>query len=200
MMGNSVMKPKVIFVLGAPGAGKGTQCSKIVSDFGYVHLSAGELLRKETTKPNSKHGELIENCLKDGKIVPVEISCSLLKNAMLQSKKKKFLIDGFPRNEDNVEGWGKDVADHVDLQFVLFFDCPLEECIKRCLKRGAEGSGRTDDNEETLKKRIETYLSETSPIIKYYNILKIAYTIDASKDPDEVYRDVKEIMIKYNRK
>ncbi|KAK9870283.1 hypothetical protein WA026_006370 [Henosepilachna vigintioctopunctata] len=120
MMGINAMKPKVIFVLGAPGAGKGTQCSKIVSEFGYVHLSAGELLREERAKPNSKYGKIIDTHLKEGNIVPVEISCGLLKNAMLQSKTKKFLIDGFPRNEDNVQGWTKDVADHVTLQGVFF--------------------------------------------------------------------------------
>ncbi|XP_044747739.1 UMP-CMP kinase-like [Coccinella septempunctata] len=196
-MMSKVMRPKVIFVLGAPGAGKGTQCSKIVSDFNYVHLSAGDLLREERTKPNSQYGKLIDTYLKEGKIVPVAISCGLLKNAMFESHKERFLIDGFPRNQDNVDGWTKDVADHVDLQCVLFFDCPLEECVNRCLKRGAEGSGRSDDNEESLRKRIETYLSQTSPIIQHYNMLKLVHTIDASKDPDKVYEDVKKVMSKY---
>lgn len=80
-------KPKVVFVLGAPGSGKGTQCSKIVDHFGYVHLSAGDLLREERARPDSEFGQLIEDCIKNGKIVPVEITCSLLENAMIKSKK-----------------------------------------------------------------------------------------------------------------
>lgn len=79
-------KPKVVFVLGAPGSGKGTQCSKIVENFGYVHLSAGDLLREERARADSQYGTLIEDCIKNGKIVPVEITCSLLENAMIKSK------------------------------------------------------------------------------------------------------------------
>lgn len=75
-------KPKVVFVLGAPGAGKGTQCSKIVDEFGYVHLSAGDLLREERQRPGSEFGELIEDCITNGQIVPVEVTCSLLENAI----------------------------------------------------------------------------------------------------------------------
>lgn len=75
-------KPKVVFVLGAPGAGKGTQCTKIVNKYGYVHLSAGDLLREERRRAGSEFGELIEDCIKNGKIVPVEVTCSLIDNAM----------------------------------------------------------------------------------------------------------------------
>lgn len=70
--------PKVFFVLGGPGAGKGTQCLKVVENFGYVHLSAGDLLRSERNRPDSKIGEEIENHIRNGTIVPVEVTCSLL--------------------------------------------------------------------------------------------------------------------------
>lgn len=79
-------KPKVVFVLGAPGSGKGTQCAKIVDAFGYTHLSAGDLLREERAKPDSKNGRLIEECIVNGKIVPVEITCNLLEDAMNRTK------------------------------------------------------------------------------------------------------------------
>lgn len=75
-------KPNVIFVLGAPGSGKGTVCARIVETFGYVHLSAGDLLREERNRKGSEFGELIENYITNGQIVPVEITCSLLENAM----------------------------------------------------------------------------------------------------------------------
>lgn len=85
-------KPKVVFVLGAPGAGKGTQCSKIVDEFGYVHLSAGDLLREERQRPGSEFGELIEDCITNGKIVPVEVTCSLLENAINKTVKVSIII------------------------------------------------------------------------------------------------------------
>lgn len=80
-------KPNVVFVLGAPGSGKGTACARIVETFGYVHLSAGDLLREERNRKGSEFGELIENYIRNGQIVPVEITCSLLENAMNQNIK-----------------------------------------------------------------------------------------------------------------
>jgi UMP-CMP kinase len=91
-----------------------------------MHLSAGDLLREERAKPDSQYGELIESYIQEGKIVPVEITCSLLESAMKKSGKDKFLIDGFPRNQNNLEGWNKAVAQNVNLLFVLFFECPRE--------------------------------------------------------------------------
>ncbi|EDO26972.1 predicted protein [Nematostella vectensis] len=81
---SSASKPVVIFVLGGPGAGKGTQCERIVKEYGYVHLSAGELLREER-KSGSKDGDLIENCMTEGKIVPVAITVSLLQKVRLHN-------------------------------------------------------------------------------------------------------------------
>lgn len=104
---STVQKPEVVFILGGPGAGKGTLCNYIVENYGYKHLSAGDLLRDERINPHSKYGELIEGHMKNGTIVPVEITCSLLEKAMNQSKDQvhRFLIDGFPRNQNNVDGW-----------------------------------------------------------------------------------------------
>ncbi|XP_022239109.1 UMP-CMP kinase-like isoform X3 [Limulus polyphemus] len=178
-------KPTIVFVLGAPGAGKGTQCEKIVNEFGFVHLSAGDLLREERNTPGSEYGELIENHIRNGTIVPVEITCNLLENAMNKSETKKFLIDGFPRNENNLEGWNRMMGDKVNLKFVLFFDCPEEVCVNRCLKRGAAGSGRSDDNEESLKKRFNTYINDTMPIIEHYDKENLVRKVDANHSEDE---------------
>lgn len=187
-------KPNVIFVLGGPGAGKGTQCSKIVEQFGHVHLSAGDLLRAERAAPGSEFGELIEGHLVNGTIVPVEITCSLLERAMTESEKNNFLIDGFPRNENNLEGWSKVMGDKVNLQCVLFFHCTQEVCTARCLSRGAAGSGRSDDNEESLKKRFVTYEQATMPIIMQFEEQNLVRKIDASKSQEEVYSEVETIL------
>lgn len=80
-----------------PGAGKGTQCAKLVKEFEFVHLSAGDLLREERNRPGSAYGELINNYIAEGQIVPMEITIALLHAAMVKSGSKRFLIDGFPR-------------------------------------------------------------------------------------------------------
>ncbi|KAM3603778.1 uncharacterized protein V6R79_001964 [Siganus canaliculatus] len=152
-----MMKPQVVFVLGGPGAGKGTQCVKIVENYSYTHLSAGDLLREERAREGSEVGQLIATYIKEGKIVPVEITINLLRKAMEATMQKdetkfRFLIDGFPRNEDNLQGWNRVMDEKADVKFVLFFDCSNEVCIDRCLERG-KSSGRTDDNRESLEKR-----------------------------------------------
>merc|ERR1711936_376126 len=114
-----------------------------------------------------------------GTIVPVEITYSLLERAMTESDKNDFLIDGFPRNEDNLQGWNKAMGDKVNLQCVLFFRCTQEICTARCLSRGAAGSGRTDDNGESLRKRFVTYEEATMPIIRNFEKLNLVHQLDA---------------------
>ncbi|CAH1775720.1 unnamed protein product [Owenia fusiformis] len=189
-------KPNVVFVLGGPGAGKGTQCDLILKEFGYVHLSAGDLLRAERKREGSKVGEEIEMHITNGTIVPVEITCGLLDQAMQQNSSNNFLIDGFPRNEDNLAGWNRTMSDKINLKFVLFFDCPEEICVERCLKRGQQGSGRSDDNVESMKKRIVTYNNCTRPIIDHYDKMKMVRTVDASKSPENVFSEVKQFFTK----
>ncbi|CAF1211558.1 unnamed protein product [Adineta ricciae] len=181
----SSTKPNVIFVLGGPGAGKGTQCTRIAETYGYVHLSAGDLLREEAAKPASTLGKEINEHIKNGSIVPVAITCKLLENAMNNSGKQNFLIDGFPRNKDNVDGWKKALDGKVNIQCVLFFDCDEKTCVARCLERG-KASGRTDDNEESLKKRIVTYNESTRPVIQFYEKENLVKRIDASNDVDKI--------------
>ncbi|KAH3698927.1 UMP-CMP kinase-like [Dreissena polymorpha] len=186
-------KYNVVFVLGGPGAGKGTQCENIVRDFGFVHLSAGDLLREERQRPGSKYGEEIEGHIKNGSIVPVQITCSLLRRAMEQSGKDRFLIDGFPRNKDNLDGWNDAMTGVADVKMVLFFNCSEQVCIDRCLDRG-KTSGRSDDNLESLKKRIHTYTSSTMPIIDHYRALNLVQEMNGEKTPDEVFADVKKAL------
>eukprot|EP00965_Chrysotila_dentata_P154833 5116566-Pleurochrysis_carterae.AAC.1 len=114
-------KPVVFFVLGGPGAGKGTQCAKIVEEFGYVHLSAGDLLRAER-KSGSAQAELIESYITEGKIVPVEITVKLLLAAIKKDGGKRFLVDGFPRNTNNLSGWQLAVGDELTVAGVLMYE------------------------------------------------------------------------------
>jgi len=184
-------KPKVVFVLGGPGAGKGTQCENIVRDYGYVHLCAGDLLRAEI-KSGSEYGEMIDRTMKSGALVPSHVTVELLKKAMDNSPTKKFLIDGFPRNEENQELWNQVVGDSADVAFVLFFDCPDEVMQTRLLKRG-ETSGRSDDNIATIKKRLQGFAQQTMPIVRLYDKIDKLKRIDSNRPKEEVYTDVKHI-------
>ncbi|KDP31410.1 hypothetical protein JCGZ_11786 [Jatropha curcas] len=187
---NTSHEETVIFVLGGPGSGKGTQCPKIVEHFGFTHLCAGELLQAEV-ESGSENGEMIQNFKKEGKIVPSEVTVKLLQQAMQQSGKKKFLIDGFPRNEENRTAFENIIKIEPDL--VLFFDCPEEVLTKRLLSRN---QGRVDDNIDTIQKRLKVYFQSTLPVINYYSSKGKVQKIDAQKCIDEVFEDVKSVFSK----
>ncbi|XP_039019804.1 UMP-CMP kinase 3-like [Hibiscus syriacus] len=180
-------KPKVVFVLGGPGSGKGTQCTNIVEHFHYTHLSAGDLLRAEI-KSGSQNGTMIQNMIKEGKIVPSEVTIKLLQKAMLESGNDKFLIDGFPRNEENRAAF--EAVTKIEPEFVLFFNCPEEEMERRLLSRN---QGREDDNIETIRKRFKVFLESSLPVIEYYKAKGKVREIDAAKPIGEVFEVVKVI-------
>jgi len=181
-------KPTIVFVLGGPGAGKGTQCANIVKEFGFVHLSAGDLLRAEMNS-GSKHGDMIATMIKNGQIVPSEVTVNLLAKAMKDSGKSHFLIDGFPRNEENNSAWEREMGPKVNFAFVLVFDCPEEVMQQRLLIRG-ESSGRSDDNLESIKKRFKTFQDQTMPIIEYYGKRDKVVSINANRQEQQIWKDV----------
>jgi len=182
-----------VFVLGGPGAGKGTQCANLQKEFpDVVHLSAGDLLRRER-QSGSKNGNMIDEYIKEGKIVPVEVTVGLLKKEMEAEIKKNhriFIVDGFPRNEDNVTGWDKVMGSFADVRFVLYLDLPEEVMEKRILKRG-ETSGRTDDNIESIQKRFKTFRNESYPIIQHYEKQGKVRKLEAVGDVDKIYHKVR---------
>lgn len=109
----------------------------------------------------------------EGKIVPVKITVNLIRTAMKNAgwTSKCFLIDGFPRNEDNKSGWDEVMKQDVDMKFVLFLDAAEEAMIERIEKRAAEAgaNARNDDNRATLQKRFRTFLEESMPIVNFYD-------------------------------
>ena len=107
-------KPLCYYVLGGPGAGKGTVCAKLVEEFGFVHLSSGDLLRAER-KSGSAEAAIINEHIDKGLMVPGDIVINLMKKHMKEAgwASKKFLIDGFPRNEENIDGWNRCIGDEA---------------------------------------------------------------------------------------
>eukprot|EP00030_Apusomonadida_sp_AF-17_P000423 a174504_630.p1 GENE.a174504_630~~a174504_630.p1 ORF type:complete len:209 (-),score=99.93 a174504_630:22-606(-) len=181
-----IANAKVYFVLGGPGSGKGTQCAKLVEAKGFTHLSAGDLLREERAS-GSEHGDLIENYIREGKIVPMEITIALLKKAMLATKNEKgYLVDGFPRALDQCAGFESSVC---KARFCLFFQCTEDELERRLLIRG-QTSGRVDDNIESIKKRFKTYVDQTMPVIEFFRSEGRVRDIDATRSVDDVFATV----------
>ena len=147
------------------GSGKGTQSELMVQNYPVAHFSVGELLRN--VPDDSPYKATIDAKLVAGQIVPVEISLSLLKAAMeaTPSKHTLFLVDGFPRNYDNLSGWCRVMQTVSALESVLVYQCPFPVLQDRILER-AKISGRSDDNIESVKKRFKTFESETVPVVQ----------------------------------
>jgi UMP-CMP kinase len=179
-------KNHVVFVLGGPGAGKGTQCANIVRDYNFTHLSAGDLLRAHM-KSGTEDGNMVAQMIKDGKIVPSAVTVKLLLNAMADSKSNRFLIDGFPRNKENRDAWVSEAG--YDCDFVLMYDCTEEVMLERLLGRN---EGRTDDNVESIKKRFVTFRESSVPVVEFYETLGKVRKVDAIATPEEVYEKTKE--------
>lgn len=189
--------PRVLFVLGGPGSGKGTQCALLAANRGWIHLSAGDLLRAERADPASEHGALIEKHISEGSIVPVEITIALLLAEIRNPKHKKkcFLVDGFPRNADNLEGWER-VVDPTEIIVagVLAFTVPLDVLEKRLLERG-KTSGRTDDNLEAIRKRFVTFHESSVPIVDVFKKRKQCVEIDGNRPVETVYAHVEKSVL-----
>jgi len=182
-------KLPVIFVLGGPGCGKGTQCDKIVGKYGFTHLSSGDLLRDEV-KSGSERGKALTQIMEAGDLVPLEVVLDLIAEAMLGkvSTSKGFLIDGYPREQAQGVQFEASI---LPCTKVLYFEVPDDVMVARLLHR-AKTSGRADDNEETIKKRLVTFHTHSEPVIQYYK--DKCSTIPALGSPDEVFADVQKAL------
>lgn len=183
----------VIFVLGGPGSGKGTQCAKLVADKNFVHLSAGDLLRAEQNRAGSQYGELIAKCIKEGSIVPQEVTVALLQNAIgdhAAKGDKRFLVDGFPRKMDQAITFEEQI---VKSAFTLFFECPELVMLERLLERG-KTSGRADDNAESIKKRFRTFVETSMPVVDHFEKENRVVKLRCDEPVDVVYDKVKKAL------
>ena len=179
-------KPRIVFVIGGPGCGKGTQCKRIVSNFKYQSFSTGDLLRQYVKDQKAGYEE-IENQMKEGKLISSATLMKVLKEYIINSPNKKILVDGYPRNQENIDVWEKEMKDLVDVKGALYIEVSNEEMTKRLLGRN---EGRADDNEETIKKRLDTFEKETKPIVEYFERQKNLIKIDGMKTVDEISEDI----------
>ena len=135
----------------------------------------------------------------EGKLVSSDILVDLIRNAIkkMNNPNAKILLDGFPRNQENIDVWSqKKMDEEFDVKFCLFLECGFETMEKRLMGR-AQTSGRADDNPETIKKRFETFENQTKPIVEFYEKNGKLVKVNAESDPDTVFKAVVE---KFNEK
>ena len=188
-------KPKIFFILGGPGSGKGTLCDQMVKVLGFQHFSTGDLLRKELEEhPESEFARTLRALMTEGKLVSSDLLLDLLieKIKELKGPNVNILLDGFPRNKENVEIWKKKKLDiEFDVKAAVFLDCCFATMESNILER-AKTSGRDDDNIETIRKRIETFEVHTKPLLEIFEKEQKIIKVDAEKSPDDIFKDVIE--------
>ena len=185
-------KPQVILIIGGPGAGKGTICNYIINDYNFVGtFSTGDLLRNIVKEKKVEGWEKLDTDMKEGKLISSERVLLFLKNAILNSDKKFILVDGYPRNKENIDAWDKIMTNIVDVKAVLFFDC-MEELMKKRIY--GRKDGRADDNEDTINRRIRVFEKETKPLCPIFEKKGILITINCNQKMEYIYEDVKKAL------
>ena len=186
-------RPQIIFIIGGPGVGKGTICKYLTSDFDNIaSFSTGDILRNVIKEKKIDGWAQLETDMKDGKLIKSERVLFYLKEAILSSNKKIILIDGYPRNKENIEIWDKIMNNFVDIKAVFFFDASHDIMIKRIHGRK---DGRDDDKyDDIIKKRISIFEKETKPLIEIYNKRGNLIRIDCNNNFELIYNDVKKAL------
>lgn len=161
-----------IILCGAPGCGKGTQSEFIVEKYGLTHLSTGDLMRHEVAS-GSELGQLIESYTSQGQLVPDDVTIQLLEKHIesLPADTKGLIFDGFPRTLNQAVQLERLMKKRGDKTAILIdINVPEDEIIRRLLERG-KTSGRSDDNLDTIKKRLVVYHDQTRPVDDYYELM-----------------------------
>lgn len=191
--------PNVVFVLGGPGAGKGTMCELAQLQLGWVHLSSGELIRADLEAQRDAEGYSKE-ALAAGKLAGSTYVVRLLKDEMERitrtTGKRNFLLDGFPRSLENVEAWEAAFGSDTELPKMLFMECPYDVLEKRILGR-AKYSGRNDDNIESVKLRFDTFKEKTLPTVELFRAKDKCVEIDTGQDRQKVYESVRSSLAEH---
>ena len=204
-----------IVLLGAPGAGKGTQAQKLVAEFGFAHISTGDLLRA-AIKEGSRLGKKAKGYMDEGKLVPDDLVIDLVKERLeADDAQKGFILDGFPRNtaqavtldsELGAMGRTLDAALLVSVEPAVIVERlssrrTCRSCgytapagVDTCPRCGGEMYQRDDDKPETIQHRLDVYQSQTAPLVEYYKGHSILREADGDRPVDEVYADVKTLL------
>lgn len=206
-----------LVLLGAPGAGKGTQAKKLIEKYGIPQISTGDLLRAAVAA-GTPLGKEAKSFMDKGELVPDRVVLGMVEERLKQDDcKKGYILDGFPRNTAQAEALDKQLASlGMSLSAALSVDVPFEDLMKRltgrrtckacgqmynvyfnpprkegaCDKCGGALFQRDDDKEETIKKRLEVYNAQTAPLIDYYRKKGILSSVNGTGSIDEIFRAV----------
>lgn len=182
-----------IVLFGAPGSGKGTQSAKLIDEYGLYHISTGELLRDHIRR-GTELGKTANEYISKGHLIPDALMIQILDDVLDKEAagKKGVVFDGFPRTiaqADALKGLLQKRG--TDLHAVVGLEVPEEELVQRMLKRGQE-TGRADDNEDTIKERLNVYHNQTQPLRDYYVKEGNYLPINGSGIVDEIFNDIAE--------
>ena len=199
-----------IILLGAPGAGKGTQASKISDNYGLPHISTGDIFR-ENIKNKTPIGLLAKLYIDDGKLVPDEVTCDIVRERIAESDcANGYMLDGFPRTIAQAEVLATmshvDVVLNIDVDTSLLLNrlCGRRVCKScgesyhvsmlngetKCARCGGELFQRKDDNPETVSKRLNVYHKQTAPLIEYYTKKGLLFNVDGGASPEAVFQQI----------
>lgn len=185
---------RLIPVIGGPGSGKGTQCDRLREVFGFRHISTGDLLREEQ-KSDGLYADLLADYLREGRLVPSELLVLLLRKALHRlGGQGTVLIDGFPRNQENIDKWNEIVGAEFEFRHLIYFDCSEAEMSRRLLERG-KTSGRSDDNADTIRKRLEVFNKETRPVANKLDRPGFSLRVNADRSKEEVFEELRKKLV-----
>lgn len=207
-----------LILLGPPGAGKGTQAERLQEDFSLAHISTGDMLRAQVAK-GTELGRRAQEFMSAGELVPDEVILGMIRSRISeQDAREGFLLDGFPRNASQADALAATLAESERrLTAALLIEVPDEDVVRRlggrrvCTKSGhvyhvdfdppkregicdQDGSRliqREDDREETIRRRLEVYARQTSPLIEYYDEAGLLRRFDGGRTPDEVHDHIR---------
>ena len=176
-----------LLLIGAPGAGKGTQAEKLAERFDIAHISSGDLLRQHV-KDQTSIGETIKTYVDAGDLVPDAVVMDMLRKPVVAAAEGGgYVLDGFPRTVDQAKAAFETARElGVEVQAAVHLDVPDEELIRRLLARG-RGS---DDTEDVIAHRLEVFREMTIPLLDYYAGREWMFTVDGAHTPDEVHEDI----------
>ena len=186
---------KNIVIFGAPGSGKGTQSDLMIEKYGLEHISTGDVLRNEIKK-GTELGMTAKGLIDNGQLIPDDLMVSILARVYdgFGTAHKGVIFDGFPRTIPQAEALKKMLAERGHkVAAMIELDVPEDELMKRLIKRGQE-SGRADDNEETIKKRLVVYHSQTQPLIDWYEKDGLHKHINGLGSLDRIFADICQVI------
>jgi adenylate kinase len=189
-----------IIIFGPPGCGKGTQSSKITEKYNLVHISTGDIIRKEI-KSSSEFGIQLKSIVEKGELVPYDLIIKILESALVKNKNSNgFIFDGFPRTIDQAVDLDNILTkDNTSISMVLSLTVEDDVVIERLLKR-AQIEGRKDDTEDVIKNRLKIYKAETFPLIERYKEQGKYYEVEGCNSIDKIFECASDIIDKkYNQ-